>query len=149
MHTPSPPTAATVPGLHSLGATLPVLQLWPTVQLVHCEASERLVASLKVPAGQGSAALAPLGQKEPWSQASQLVSPPADWKLPAAHGTHTSSPSTAAIVPGLHWLGVTLPVLQLWPTVQSVHCEALTRLVAVVKVPAGHGSAAAARSSQK
>ena len=54
---------------------LPVLQLWPSVQLVHWLASERLVESVKVPAGQGSAALAPAGQKEPLAQTLQLTRP--------------------------------------------------------------------------
>ena len=78
-HVASPTTGAIVPGLHSLGVTLPVLQLWPSVQLVHCEALARVVAEVKVPAGQGSAADAPSGQNEPWSHASQLAWPPAAW----------------------------------------------------------------------
>ena len=47
----------------------------PAVQLVQFDALERLVKVLKVPAGHGSAALAPSGQYEPGGQSSTLVEP--------------------------------------------------------------------------
>ena len=79
----------------------------------------------------------------------QLVCLGASWNVPASHATQSVSPSTAATVPGLHSLGATLPVLHACPAVQLVHCEALARLAASLKVPLRHGSAALAPSGQK
>ena len=78
----------------------------------------------------------------------QLVCPSTSWYVPAAHGEHSAAPSAALNEPGAHGDGAVEPVEQLLPAVQAVHSEAATRMVALEKVEAGQGSAAAAPSAQ-
>ena len=77
----------------------------------------------------------------------QLVCPSTSWYVPAAHGEHSAAPSAALNEPGAHGDGAVEPVEQLLPAVQAVHSEAATRMVALEKVEAGQGSAAAAHAA--
>ena len=61
---------------------------------------------------------------------------------------HAAAPSNALYEPGAHGDGAIEPVEQLLPAVQLVQSDAAVRLVALEKVDAGQGSAAAAPSAQ-
>ena len=53
---------------------------------------------------------------------------------------HAELPLDAAILPGEHGVGVTVPIAHAEPGGQSEHCSAADREEALAKVPGEHGS---------
>ena len=107
---PSLLVLATVPGLQGVCCALPVGAKWPLSVGVHSAALVRLVELEYEPSWQGSGALAPNGQYEPGSQATQAVCSSWSWKVPAAHLSHAPMPERGVTVPGLHGVCCVLPV---------------------------------------
>ena len=61
---------------------------------------------------------------------------------------HLSNPAVGALLPGVQAVGATEPVAHALPGGQAVHSAALPKSVALEKVPASHGSAAAEPAAQ-
>ena len=80
---------------------------------------------------------------------SHPVAPSRRWKVPPVHLSHVACPPTAAIVPGAHAVGATLPVGLKKPGSVSAHSAALVRLVMFEWRPSAQGSGADAPSLQK
>jgi hypothetical protein len=76
------------------------------------------------------------------SHGPHAVAPSWRWKVPPKHLWHVACPPTAAIVPGAHAVGATLPVAAMKPASVGVHCVTLSRSVALENEPSLHGSGA-------
>ena len=85
----------------------------PSGQFVHSLELVRFATFEYEPAGHGSSADAPSGQK-----------------LPPLHGLQATAPSSSWYEPSLHGAGAEDPASQKCPAVQSAQSSALTRLVA-------------------
>jgi len=77
----------------------------------------------------GSSSDAPIGQKLPRPHGRHLSAPVAFWYVPALHGLHTALREPNANVPARHATGVTMPVVQAWPSGQSSQPSAESRFV--------------------
>ena len=97
---------------------------------MHSAALVRLVALECVPSLHGSGADAPIGQNEPGSQASHTSLPASRWTVPAAQLAQAPMLAAGATVPGLHLVGMVLPVVAKEPMPVGVHWSALLRSVA-------------------
>ena len=82
------------------------------------------------------------------------VSPATSWNVPAAQLVHDSALALGLTVPGAQSVGALDPTLQKVPSGHVTHWLMLdiamfiASIVALVDVPPGHGSAAAAPSAQ-
>ena len=137
-----------MPGLHTVGSTVPVEQNEPaghvrqSSALVMDRLSAAIMAFWKRPDGQGSAADAPSAQYEAGEQATHAVWPLCTWKRPAGQREHRAAPE-AATVPGLHSTGAMEPTAHALPAGQTLapHCASELSPMAALKVPSGHGVA--------
>ena len=96
----------------------------------------------------GSGVLLPAGQKKPLGQSAQPVDPGSPWYVPSGHVEQSGVRSAAAKLPALHSTDCVEPATQKEPAGQSVHSASSPRSVSAEKLPAGHGSAAAAPTGQ-
>ena len=89
-------SGAAVPRLHVTGAVEPVLQLLPGGHCSQPTSDARSMRVEKVPAGQGSAALAPKPQYEPALHGMHAVLPLPSWYLPGPQREHVAMPRSTA-----------------------------------------------------
>ena len=89
-------SGAAVPRLHVTGAVEPVLQLLPGGHCSQPTSATRSMRVEKVPAGQGSAALAPKPQYEPALHWMHAVLPLPSWYLPGPQREHVAMPRSTA-----------------------------------------------------
>ena len=78
------------------------------------------------------------------------VAPDALWNVPASHLVHMACCGSSLYVPGAHCVALPEPTGQKVPighVMQSLSAS-ITSSVAFLRLPAGHGSAAAAASAQ-
>ena len=137
------------PALHGSGAVEPVGAHSPLTTLTHCTSAFSPVLSDQVPPGQGVGALLPsLPQYEPTGQTLQLLVPTSSWYSPGEHGVQLLRPVSGCALPGLQSFGSTAPVLHAEPAGQAAHCSLLPSPTVLLCVPATHGKAAEAPSSQ-
>ena len=136
---------ANEPGLHAVGRAAPPAHAKPASHSKHSGSPSISLALANVPAVHVGASLsdAPSGQKSPASHASHAVALDAAWYEPAAQLVHTSPPSCALNVPGLHNLQsrlLLLPTLALYrPGAHASH-STLERLpLAELNLPAVQG----------
>ena len=89
-------------------------------------------------------------RSHPSVHASHAVLPSSAWKVPAAHLAHVSCCGCALYVPGAHGCASAEPTGQKVPSGQMMQSlsESITASVTSLRLPAGHGSAAAAPSAQ-
>jgi len=101
------------------------------------------VASENEPSLHGRAALAPSGQYEPGSQATQNCLPSPVWYLPAAHPSQKAAPEAFATEPAEQFLqsaGSELPRIGLaFPGAHAWHDALLFWPSSGLNVPAKHG----------
>uniref|UniRef100_A0A7S0LAU4 Uncharacterized protein n=1 Tax=Coccolithus braarudii TaxID=221442 RepID=A0A7S0LAU4_9EUKA len=105
-------TGEWLPGLHGVGAIEPVPHEWPSGHPEHSSATVKLVAPLKVLAGHGSAADAPIGQYAPASHGSHAVVLRSGWNVPPLHCEHSEARSSAEKLPGAHSVSGAAPPAQ-------------------------------------
>ena len=108
------------------------------------------VAMLVVPASHGDGLEAPREQYAPGEHAMQAVDPKSGWNSPAAHASHAPLDTLSANAPGEHCACSAEPVGQKYPASQGRQSAVLViaAIVSFARVPAGHGSGAAAPSRQ-
>ena len=95
----------------------------------HSEALVRLATFECEPAGHGSSADAPSGQKLPPLQGLQPTAPSWSWNEPAGHLVHEPASDSSMNVPAAHSVELLEPVGEKLPGVELVHCAALDRSV--------------------
>ena len=81
------------------------------------------------PAGHGSSADAPSGQKLPPLQGLQPTAPSSSWNEPAGHLVHEPASSSSLYVPAAQSVELLEPVGEKLPGVELVHCIALDKSV--------------------
>ena len=82
---------------------------------------------------------------------SHAVFPSSAWNVPAAHLVHMACCGWSLYVPGAQGAASAEPTGQNVPTGQTMQSlsESITSRLASLRLPAGHGNAAAAPSAQK
>ena len=108
----------------------------------------RLGAFEYEPAGHGSSADAPAGQKLPLVQSSHADMPDAPCHSPAEHCAHADAPSLALNVPAAQAVAAVEPVAHADPAGQAVQSAASSRLALFEYEPDTHGSSADAPAGQ-
>ena len=84
------------------------------------------------PAGQGSCADAPSGQKLPPLHGLHVTAPSSSWNEPAGHLVHEPASDSSMHVPAAQSVELLEPVGLNEPGVELVHCVALDRSVRYV-----------------
>ena len=84
------------------------------------------------PAGHGSSAEAPSGQKLPPLHALHVTAPSSSWNEPAGHLVHEPASDSSMNVPAAQSVELLEPVGLNEPGVELVHCAALDRFVRYV-----------------
>ena len=123
---------ANVPGAHGAAAVDPVAQDDPSGQAVQSDAIVRLATFEYEPAGHGSSAEAPSGQKLPPLHGLHVTAPSSSWYEPAGHLVHEPASKALLYVPAAHSVELLEPVGEKLPGVELVHCAALDKSVRYV-----------------
>ena len=123
---------ANVPGAHGACAVEPVAQAAPTGQAVHSAELVRFATFEYEPAGHGSLADAPLGQKLPPLHGLHRTAPSSSWYEPAGHLVHEPASKALLYVPAAQSVELLEPVGEKLPGVELVHCAALVKSVRYV-----------------
>ena len=121
--------AVIVPGAHRRGTFEPAAQEAPTGQAVHSAALIRFATFEYEPAGHGSSADAPSGQKLPPLQALHVTAPSSSWNEPAGHLVQEPALDASLNVPAAQLEALLEPVGLKEPGVVPVQSEALVRSV--------------------
>ena len=124
--------AANVPGAHSACAVDPVAQADPVGHSVHSAELVRFGTFEYEPAGHGSSADAPSGQKLPPLQDLHDTAPSRSWNEPAGHLVQEPASSSSLYVPAAQSVELLEPVGLNDPGVELVHCVALDKSVRYV-----------------
>ena len=121
--------AANVPGAHGACAVDPVAQADPVGHSVHSAELVRFATFEYEPAGHGSSADAPSGQKLPPLHGLHVTAPSSSWNEPAGHLVHEPILDASLYVPAAQSVELLEPVGEKLPGVELVHCVALDRSV--------------------
>ena len=124
--------AANVPGAHGACALEAVGHIEPFGHAEHSGALVRLATFEYEPAGHGSSAEAPSGQKLPPLQGLQPTAPSWSWNEPAGHLVHEPALDASMNVPAAQSVELLEPVGLKDPGVELVHCVALDKSVRYV-----------------
>ena len=120
---------ANVPGAHGAAAVEPVAQDDPSGQSVHSLELVRFATFEYEPAGHGSSADAPSGQKLPPLHGLHATAPSSSWNEPAGHLVHEPASDSSMNVPAAQSVELLEPVGLNDPGVERVHCAALDKSV--------------------
>ena len=115
-HVPWPVSGCTVPALHGVWLSAPVLQREPSGQTVHWSLLPSPGVLLNVPSLHGRGALLPSSQYEPAVHSKHAVWPLTFMNLPASHLSQLPRAASGCTVPGLQGVASHDPAGQKEPT---------------------------------
>ena len=118
-----------MPGAQGEGSVEPTPQLLPSGHAAQPAALSRLATFEYVPAGHGSSAEAPSGQKLPPRHGLHPMAPSWSWYEPAGHFVHAPTLDMSLYVPAAHSAASVEPVGLKEPGLVSVHSAADLRSV--------------------